>query len=154
MPYSHCRQWDLRSDVNGSVGRLKFSRYGSLDLASSDRFWIFFLMVATRSIILAIIFPAVTSSTMVIRTLDSLAMSTKLFSYFDLTCWCWYSCRCLLTTLMAACVHIALALRLKLKLWENLRRYLQVYGLVLFGCLLKNTRLCHGRTKSLKTSKI
>jgi hypothetical protein len=32
---------DLRLGVNGSVGRLKFSRYGSLDLASPDRSWIF-----------------------------------------------------------------------------------------------------------------
>jgi hypothetical protein len=37
---------------------------------------------------------------------------------------------------------------------ENLRWYLQVYGLVLFGCPLKNTRLCHGRRKSLKILKI
>jgi hypothetical protein len=45
-----------------------------------------FLIVAARSIILAIIFPAATSSTMVIRTLDSPATSTKLFGYFALTC--------------------------------------------------------------------
>jgi hypothetical protein len=44
-----------------------------------------FLMVAARSIILAIIFPAATSSIMVIRTLDSLATSIKLFGYFALT---------------------------------------------------------------------
>jgi hypothetical protein len=31
---------------------------------------------------------------MVIRILDSPATSTKLFSYFTLTYWCWYSCRC------------------------------------------------------------
>jgi hypothetical protein len=35
------RRRDLRSGVNGSVGRLKFSRYGSSDLASPDRSWIF-----------------------------------------------------------------------------------------------------------------
>jgi hypothetical protein len=35
------RRRDLRPDVNGSVERLKFSRYGFSDLASPDRFWIF-----------------------------------------------------------------------------------------------------------------
>jgi hypothetical protein len=32
---------DLRPVINGSVWRLKFSRYGSLDLASPDKSWIF-----------------------------------------------------------------------------------------------------------------
>jgi hypothetical protein len=32
---------------------------------------------------------------------------------------------------MAACMHVALALWLKLKLWENSRLYLHVYDLVL-----------------------
>jgi hypothetical protein len=50
------------------------------------------LMVAAKSIILAIIFPAATSLTMVIRTLDFPATSTKLFGYFALICWCCYSC--------------------------------------------------------------
>jgi hypothetical protein len=40
---------------------------------------------------------------MVIRTLDSPATSIKLFSYFALIHWCWYFCRCWLTTLIAAC---------------------------------------------------
>jgi hypothetical protein len=35
------RRRDLRPDVNGGIKRLKFSRYGSLDLASPDRSWIF-----------------------------------------------------------------------------------------------------------------
>jgi hypothetical protein len=35
------RRRDLPTGVNGSVGRLKFSRYGSSDLASPDRSWIF-----------------------------------------------------------------------------------------------------------------
>jgi hypothetical protein len=113
-----------------------------------------FLMVPARSIILATIFSTATSSTMEIHTLDSPAMSTKLFGYFALTCLCWYSCRCWLTTSIAARVHVVLALRLKLKLYEDLCWYLQVYGLVLFSCLLKNTRLYHRRRKNLKTSKI
>jgi hypothetical protein len=46
-----------------------------------------------------------------------------------------------MTDLMVARVHAALALRLKLKLWENIRRYLQVYGLLsIFGYLQKSTR--------------
>jgi hypothetical protein len=61
---------------------------------------------------------------MVICTLDSPATSIKLSGYFALTYWCWYSCRCGLTTSMVARVHVALALRLKLKLWENLHWYL------------------------------
>jgi hypothetical protein len=89
-----------------------------------------FLLVATKRIILAIFVSAATFSTMIIRTLDSPAMSTKLFGYFSLSYWCWYSCRCWLTILMAARVYVALALRFKLKLWENHRWYLQVYGLV------------------------
>ena len=115
-----------------------------------------FLMVAARRIVLAI-FPAATSSTMVIRTLGSPATLTKLFGCFSLEYWCWCSCRCWLITLMAAHVHAALALRLKLKLWENLRWYYQVCGLVstfFFGCLQKSTRSCHGRRKNLKISKI
>jgi hypothetical protein len=35
------RRRDLRLSVNSRVGRLKFSRYGSSDLASPDRSWIF-----------------------------------------------------------------------------------------------------------------
>jgi hypothetical protein len=41
-----------------------------------------FLMVAVRSIILIIIFPAATSLTMLIRALGSLATSTRLFGHF------------------------------------------------------------------------
>jgi hypothetical protein len=69
-----------------------------------------FLLVAVRRIILAVFVPAATSSTMVIRTLDSPATSIKLSGYVALTYWCWYSCRCGLTTSMVARVHVALAL--------------------------------------------
>jgi hypothetical protein len=34
------RRRDLRPGVNGSIERLQFSRYDSLDLASPDRSWI------------------------------------------------------------------------------------------------------------------
>jgi hypothetical protein len=50
------------------------------------------------------------------------------------------------------------SMRLKLKLWENPRWYLQVYGLdlclVLCGFLWKSKRLRHGRRIILKTSMI
>jgi hypothetical protein len=48
----------------------------------------------------------------------------------------------------------SLGIAAQLKLWENLRWYLQVYDSILFGCLLKKKRLCHKRRKSLKTLKI
>jgi hypothetical protein len=80
-----------------------------------------FLLVAARKIILAVFVPAAISSTMVIHTLDSPAATIKLSSYFALTYWCWYSCRYGLTSSMATHVHVALALRLELKLRENLR---------------------------------
>jgi hypothetical protein len=53
-----------------------------------------FLIFAAKSIILAIIFPAATSSTMVIRALGSLVMSTRMFGYFPLYTGVgsWYSC--------------------------------------------------------------
>jgi hypothetical protein len=88
-----------------------------------------FLLVVVRRIILAVFVPVATSSTMVIRTLDSTPMLIKLSGYFALTYWCWYSCRYGLTTLMTVRVHVALALRLKLKLWENLYWYLVFTGL-------------------------
>jgi hypothetical protein len=48
----------------------------------------------------------------------------------------------------------SLGIAAQIKIMGDLRWYLQVYGSVLFGCLLKNTRLCHGRRKSLKILKI
>jgi hypothetical protein len=89
-----------------------------------------FLMVATRRIILAVFIPAATFSTMVIRTLESPATSTRLFDLFSLEYWCWNSCRCWLIILMAACVYVALTLRLKFKLWNHLHWYLQVYDMI------------------------
>jgi hypothetical protein len=102
-----------------------------------------FLLVAARRIILAVFVSTATSSTMMIHTLGSPATSIKLSGYFTLTYWCWYSCRCGLTTSMVARVYIALALRLKLKLWENIYWYLQVYGLVsILGCLFRKVQDC------------
>jgi hypothetical protein len=99
---------------------------------------------------------AAMSSIIMIRTLGSSATSTRLSGSSFLKYWCWSSCQSYMITLMAMCVHIALALRLKLKLWDNPHWYLQVYGLLLMsclcGCLRKSVRLRHGRKKVLKTS--
>jgi hypothetical protein len=52
---------------------------------------------------------------MVIRTLGFSATLTRLFGFSSLEYWCWYSCQCGMIALMVACVHVALALRLKFK---------------------------------------
>jgi hypothetical protein len=84
-------------------------------------------MVAARRIVLAIFIPAATSSTMVIPTLGSPAASTRLFGLFFLKYWCWYSCQRWLIVLMAACVHVALALRLT---YKNMRAPLLVFAVI------------------------
>jgi hypothetical protein len=73
-----CRLWDLLPDVNSGVVRLQFYRHELLDYALPDRFWILILVVARR-VILTIFVPTATSLTMVIHTLGSLAMMTRLF---------------------------------------------------------------------------
>jgi hypothetical protein len=70
------------------------------------------------------------SSTMVICIFGSPATSTKLFGLFSLEYWWWYSYRCWLIILMDARVHIALAFRIKLKIWEHLYWYWYVYGMI------------------------
>jgi hypothetical protein len=131
---------DLCPGVNDSVGRLKFSRYGSSDLALLDR---------SRNNFLGC------------YVLDNGDSYSRLSSDVDqvVQLFCpdmpvLVILPMLLTTSIATRVHVALALRLKLKLRENLRWYLQLYGSVLFVCLLKNTRLYHKRRKSWKTLKI
>jgi hypothetical protein len=112
-------------------------------------------MVAARRIILAIFIPVATSSTMVIRTLGSPAASTRLFS---LEYWCWYPCRCWLIVLMAACVHVALALRLK---YKNMGAPLLVFAgiwydiyAIIFWLPSEKYEIVSWKRKSLKTSKI
>jgi hypothetical protein len=51
------------------------------------------LMVAARRFVLAIFVWAAMLLTVVIRTLGSPAMLTRLFGYFSLAYWYWYSCR-------------------------------------------------------------
>ena len=147
------RRRDLLPDVNGGLGRSQFSRYGPLDLASPDRFWIFCLCCRGED------YPrSFCPGCYVLDNGDSYSRLSidddKASRLLFLIYWCWYSCRCCMTALMVACVHAALALRLK-KLCESFRQYLQVHGsLSIFGCLQKSTRLCSGRRTKLKTSKI
>jgi hypothetical protein len=54
-----------------------------------------------------------------------------------------------LIILMVACMHIALALRLKSKIWEHLYWYLQVYEMIFVPLSIMSWK-----KKSLKTSKI
>jgi hypothetical protein len=85
------RRRDLLPDVNDDVEGLTFSRYGPSDLASLNFGSI--IMVVARMFVLAIFVPAAISSTMVVRIFGSPATSTRLFGYFSLAYWCWYSCR-------------------------------------------------------------
>jgi hypothetical protein len=78
----------------------------------------FFLKAAAGKIVVTVFVPAATSSTIVIRILGSPTTPTKVLGYFSLAYWCCYFCRCWLTTLIVAFLHIALALRIRLKLWE------------------------------------
>jgi hypothetical protein len=81
---------------------------------------------------LAIFVPAATSSTMVIRTLNTPATLTKLFGYFAL---------------------VMVLLSMLIDYFKDYTRarslgtvYIQVYGLVsILGYLQKSTRLCHRR---------
>jgi hypothetical protein len=67
------------SGVNAG-GRLSFCRYSPSNI-----------IVSARRIVLAIFVPAATFSTMVIRTLASPMILTRLFGYFFLAYWCWYT---------------------------------------------------------------
>jgi hypothetical protein len=129
------RRRDLPPGVNGGVGRLNSFRYGPSDLASLDRFWIFSLGRREEN------YPrSICPNGYILDNYHSYprlpSNVDQVSGYFALTYWCWYSYRYGLTTSMVARVHVALALWLKLKLWENLHWYLQVYGLVyILGCL-------------------
>jgi hypothetical protein len=106
---------DLTLGVNGSIGRLNFSRYGPSDLSSPDRSWIF-SHGCHEEYYPYNIFPAATSSTMVTHAFGSPTTLTRLFGYISMVYRYWYSCWWWLTNLMVVCVHVALALQLKLKL--------------------------------------
>jgi hypothetical protein len=130
------RRRDFHSDVSASVGRSTFSRYGPSDLALPDQFWIF-----SHGCREEYYHRNICSGCYVLDNGDS---CSRLPSDVD-------QAVPLLFLGILARVHVALVLRLKLKLWKNLRCYFQVYGSVsIFGCLQESTRLCHGRRKSSK----
>ena len=108
------RRRDLLPDVNGGVERLNLSRYGTSYLASLDQFWFSSHgcrdEVCPRNICLGCY---VLGNSVSYPRLS--ATSTKRFGCFSLKYWWWYSCRYLLITLTAVCVHLALPLRLKIK---------------------------------------
>ena len=109
------RRRDLLPSVNGGVERLNFPRFGTSDLALLDQFWIFSYGFREE------VCPCnICPGCYVLVNGDSYprfpATSTKRFDCFSLEYWCWYSFRCLLIPLMDACVHVALTLRLKIKI--------------------------------------
>ena len=111
------RRRDLLPDVNGGFGRLSLSRYGFSDLASPDQSWIV-SHGCREEVCPRNIYPGY----YVFGNGDSFSRlpttSTKWFGYLSLKYQWWFSCRCCLINLMAACVHKALALRLKIKKGE------------------------------------
>jgi hypothetical protein len=140
------RRRDLSPSINDSVGWLNFSRYGSSDLALPDRSWI--VSHGCREEY----YPRNNFSRCYV--LNNGSSCSRLSSDVDQVVRLLFPDILVLVLLpMAARVHVALVLLVKLKLWENLHWYFQVSGSVLFGCLLKNTRLCHGRRKSWRPRK-
>jgi hypothetical protein len=136
------RRWDLRPGVNGSVesslGMVIRILLRQTDLGS-------FLMVAARSIILAIICFAATSLTMVIHTLDSPATSVRLFCPDILV----LVLLPMLIDYFNSCVRassLGIVAQIKIMGEPSL-----VFTGLRFGFI---TRLCHRRRKSLKTLKI
>jgi hypothetical protein len=111
-------------------------------------------MVATRRFVLSIFIPLASSSTMMIRTLDTPAASTRLFGCFSLAYYYKYSHRWWLTTFNVCACTRSLDITAQIKLWENLHWYFQSYSLVLSGCLRKDISLCHGGRKTLMILKI
>ena len=111
------RRRDLLPDVNGGFGRLSLSRYGSSDLASPDQSWIV-SHGCREEVCPRIIYPGY----YVFGNGDSFSRlpttSTNWFGYLSLKYQWWCSCRCCLINLMVACVHKALALRIKIKKGE------------------------------------
>jgi hypothetical protein len=127
------RQREFLLNVSDGVGRSNFFRYDLSDLSLPDRSRMI-LLVVVRRFFLAISISATTSSTMVFRTLGSLASSTRLSGLSSLGYWWWYSCQCWMTTLMAVRVHAALALRLKLNYGRTL---IDIYKfMVWYSCLI------------------
>jgi hypothetical protein len=145
------RRWDISPNVTDGVRRLKLSRYGPSDLALSDGSLV---MVVTRMFVHAIFIPTATSSTIVICALDSPTTSTRLFGCFSLEYWCWYLP--MVIDYFNGCARVRrLGIATQIKIMGEPSWYFQIYDFVsIFGCLPEITRLCQGKRKSLKTSKI
>jgi hypothetical protein len=87
------RRRDLLPGVNGGVGRLNSFRHGPLDLASPDRFWIYFLGCRKEN------YPcSICPGGYILDNGDSYPRLPSDVDQVALTYWCWYSCRCGLTT--------------------------------------------------------
>ena len=114
------RRRDLLPGVNGGLERSQFSRYGPLDLASPDRFWIFCLCCRGED------YPrsfcpgcyVLDNGDSYSRLSSDVHQAVRLL--FPPAILVLVLCRCWLTTLMVTRVPIALALWFKLKLWDNL----------------------------------
>jgi hypothetical protein len=148
---------DLLPGVNVDAVRLQFFRYGLQDLALPYRFWIVSPGCRARRVILVIFVPTATSSIMVIRTLGFPATLTRLFGFSSLEYWCWYSCRCGMIVLVVACVHVALALRLRKKKGEPLSLFTGLWFdicAIIFWPASGKYKIVSWKKKSLKASKI
>jgi hypothetical protein len=147
------RRRDLRPGVNVTVERLKLSKYGSSDLASPDRSWIFSHgrreeYYPRNNFLGCYVLDNGDSYSRLPSDVDQvvrlfcsdmlgLVLLPMLIDYFN-----GYARACSLG--IAAQIKIMVEPSLVFTgLWFDL-----------FGCLLKSIRLCHGRKKSLKTSKI
>jgi hypothetical protein len=112
------RRREFLLDINDGVGRSNFFRYGLSDHTLLDRYWMIFVG-CREEFFLTISILAAMSPTMVIFTLGSLAMSTRLSVSSSLDTSGGTLVDVWMTTLIVVRVHAALVPRLKLKLWKN-----------------------------------
>jgi hypothetical protein len=126
-----------RQDLIPGV-RLKFYRYGLLDLASLNGFR-FFLVVSARGFI-----PTHPRKWWFALTAPGDIDKAVRFLFPRIQ-------HCMIT-LMVVCVYIALALWLKLKVWDNLYWYLQVYGLIYVPLFFGS--LCHERRRVRRSRRL
>jgi hypothetical protein len=143
-------QWrDLLFRVNAGVGRLIFYRYGPLDLASIYQFWTFIAWLAWGRLFVQylsglqrarqwwfVLSPPSDVVCLLFHEILMLLLLQILIGYFN------------------GCAHaLALALHLKLKLWEKL----SIYGLIsIYVCSLPSEKYktTSSKRKSLNISKI
>jgi hypothetical protein len=122
----------LPPGIDGGVEKLNSFRYGPSDLASPDRLWIFSLGRHEEN------YPCNTGC----YVLDNGGSYSRIPSDVDQV-----------VRLFCPVILLLVLLSMLIDYFNGCAR--AVYGLVsILGCLKKNTRSCHGRRKSLKTSKI